>query len=208
MTLKQLTVALVIFLSAACNSETGATTATGLSTDGTNEQSLELVNVRFETTLGNFTVELNADRAPATVANFLQYIDDGFYNGTIFHRVIPGFMVQGGGFTADMQQKQTRDPIQNEADNGLPNRVGSIAMARTGDPHSATAQFFINVKDNTFLNHRGKNPAAWGYTVFGKVTDGMDTINAIELVVTGNRGRHQNVPVEPVIIERVARVAE
>lgn len=208
MPLKQLTVALVIFLSTACNSETGATTEPAMSTHGANESSRELVNVRFETTLGDFTVELNADRAPATVENFLQYVDDGFYNDTIFHRVIPGFMVQGGGFTEAMQQKQTRDPIQNEADNGLPNTTGSIAMARTNNPHSATAQFFINVKNNHSLNHKGKTQAAWGYAVFGKVTDGMDTINAIELVDTGNRGRYQNVPTEPVIIERVSRVAE
>lgn len=166
------------------------------------------INVLFETTVGNFTVELNAEKAPITVANFLQYVDDGFYDSTIFHRVINGFMVQGGGFTSDLSQKKTRDPITNEADNGLINAIGTIAMARTAAPHSATAQFYINVEDNEFLNHKNKNPAGWGYAVFGKVTEGMKTIDAIKQVATHRQGLHANVPIKPIIIERASRVSE
>lgn len=162
--------------------------------------------VRMETSKGAIVIELAADKAPQTVENFLAYVRDGFYDGTIFHRVIPGFMIQGGGFTADMEQKSTRAPIENEADNGLKNTTGAIVMARTSNPHSATAQFFINVNDNAFLNHTAKNSQGWGYAVFGEVVEGMDVINAIVEVPTGNRGPHQNVPVEPVVIESVTLV--
>lgn len=162
--------------------------------------------VKLETTLGDITIELNLDAAPETSRNFLDYVESGFYSGTVFHRVIDGFMIQGGGMDRDMQQKSTNAPIQNEADNGLGNDTGTIAMARTSDPHSASAQFFINVKDNDFLNHSSKTPQGWGYCVFGKVTDGMDTVNAIKGVKTGNSGGHQDVPLEPVEILTAAVV--
>ncbi len=162
--------------------------------------------VKLETTLGDITIELNLDAAPETSRTFLNYVESGFYSGTVFHRVIDGFMIQGGGMDRDMQQKSTNAPIQNEADNGLGNDTGTIAMARTSDPHSASAQFFINVKDNDFLNHSSKTPQGWGYCVFGKVTDGMDTVNAIKGVKTGNAGGHQDVPVEPVEILTAAVV--
>ena len=154
--------------------------------------------VEIKTNMGNIVLELYPDKAPKTVENFVQYVKDGFFKGTIFHRVIPGFMIQGGGFSADLAQKQTRAPIQNEAGNGLKNDTGTIAMARTNDPHSATAQFFINVKDNQMLDFTSGNP---GYAVFGKVSKGMDVVNKIEAVQTGNRGGHQNVPVKPIVIE-------
>jgi peptidyl-prolyl cis-trans isomerase B (cyclophilin B) len=161
------------------------------------------VTVEMKTNHGTIVLELYADKAPETVANFVQYAKDGFYNGTIFHRVIPGFMIQGGGFEPGMQQKQTRAPIKNEADNGLKNDAGTIAMARTSDPNSATAQFFINVKDNEFLNYRSPTPQGWGYCVFGKVVEGMDVVHDIEHVATGNRAGHQDVPVDDVVIESV-----
>jgi peptidyl-prolyl cis-trans isomerase B (cyclophilin B) len=156
------------------------------------------------TTVGPITIELDADSAPKTVENFLSYVAGGFYDGTIFHRVIDNFMIQGGGFTADMEQKSTQAPIENEANNGLKNQRGTIAMARTQDPHSATAQFFINVQDNDFLNHTGENMQGWGYAVFGKVTDGEDVLDKIRGVQTGSQAGHQDVPVEPIIIESVA----
>lgn len=156
--------------------------------------------VRLSTTMGEIVLELNAEKAATTVSNFVQYVEDEFYNGTIFHRVIDEFMIQGGGLEADMNKKPTRQPIKNEADNGLSNVVGSIAMARTGDPHSATAQFFINVKDNDFLDHRSPSPDGWGYCVFGLVVEGMDTVNAIKAVATSSQGSMQDVPVEPVAI--------
>lgn len=159
--------------------------------------------ITLHTTLGDITLELDFERAPKTAANFQQYAEDGFYEGTIFHRVIDGFMIQGGGMTADMQEKQTRESIQNEADNGLENTVGTVAMARTMEPHSATAQFFINVQDNGFLNHKSKDTQGWGYCVFGKVVDGMDIVEKIKSVKTGNASFHQDVPVEPVVIEKV-----
>ncbi|HTF86048.1 MAG TPA: peptidylprolyl isomerase [Cellvibrio sp.] len=159
--------------------------------------------ITLHTNHGDIVIELDFDKAPKTAANFKQYAEEGFYNGTIFHRVIDGFMVQGGGMTEDMEQKKTRAPIENEADNGLKNVTGSLAMARTNDPHSATAQFFINVKDNSFLNHSSKSAQGWGYCVFGKVTEGMDVVNKIKGVKTGNKGFHQDVPVEPVVIEKV-----
>ena len=159
--------------------------------------------ITLHTNYGDIVIELDFDKAPNTAANFKQYAEEGFYNGTIFHRVIDGFMVQGGGMTEDMEQKKTRDQIQNEADNGLKNVEGTLAMARTGDPHSATGQFFINVKDNSFLNHTAKTSQGWGYCVFGKVTDGMDIVNKIKAVKTGSKGHHQDVPKEAVIIQNV-----
>ena len=165
-------------------------------------------HILMTTTVGPMTLELDADNAPKTVENFLSYVSDGFYDGTIFHRVINNFMVQGGGFTADMEQKATQAPIENEANNGLKNGRGTIAMARTQDPHSATAQFFINVQDNDFLNHTGENMQGWGYAVFGKVTEGEDVLDKIRCVQTGNQAGHQDVPVEPIIIESVTVIAD
>ncbi len=159
--------------------------------------------ITLHTNYGDIAIELDFDNAPNTAANFKEYAESGFYNGTIFHRVIDGFMIQGGGMDENMQQKETRAAIENEADNGLKNDQGTLAMARTNDPHSATAQFFINVKDNDFLNHSGKNAQGWGYCVFGKVTDGMDVVEKIKNVPTGSRGFHQDVPVDAVIIEKV-----
>jgi peptidyl-prolyl cis-trans isomerase B (cyclophilin B) len=153
--------------------------------------------------MGDITLELDAEKAPKTVANFLQYARDGFYDGTIFHRVISNFMIQGGGMTPDMAQKATRAPVENEANNGLKNKTGTIAMARTNDPHSATAQFFINVTDNGFLDHSAPTAQGWGYAVFGKVTSGMDVVEKIKAVATGSKGFHQDVPKEAVTIERV-----
>jgi peptidyl-prolyl cis-trans isomerase B (cyclophilin B) len=158
--------------------------------------------VALETSKGRIVVELYPDKAPKTVANFLQYVKSGHYNGVIFHRVIDGFMIQTGGFTSDMTQKSTQPPIPNEADNGLRNDRGTLAMARTADPNSASAQFFINTVNNDSLNHRGKTPQGWGYTVFGKVVEGMDVVDQIAKVRTGNKGGHQNVPVEPVVIQK------
>ena len=165
-------------------------------------------HILMTTTVGPMTLELDADNAPKTVENFLSYVSSGFYDGTIFHRVIDNFMVQGGGFTADMEQKATLAPIENEANNGLKNAYGTIAMARTQDPHSATAQFFINVQDNDFLNHTGENMQGWGYTVFGKVTEGEDVLDKIRCVKTGSQAGHQDVPVEPIIIESVTIIGD
>jgi len=162
--------------------------------------------LRFETSLGNFTVELNEKEAPISVKNFLRYVDDKHYDGTIFHRVIPGFMIQGGGMEVGMGEKDTRDPIKNEAKNGLKNARGTLAMARTNVVDSATAQFFINLKDNDFLNHAPGGPSAYGYAVFGKVTEGMDVIDKIAKVKTGVRRPHADVPVEDVVITSVRRV--
>lgn len=156
--------------------------------------------ITLKTNMGDIVLELDHEKAPKTCENFEQYVRDGHYDGTIFHRVISNFMIQGGGFLPDMMQKATRDPIENEANNGLANSAGSIAMARTMAPHSATAQFFINVKDNGFLDHPGQD--GWGYCVFGKVTSGMDVLEKIRTVETTNRAGHSDVPVEPVIIEK------
>lgn len=164
--------------------------------------------VKLETSLGEITLELYPDKAPATVANFLQYVKDGFYNGTIFHRVINGFMIQGGGFDADLSQKPTREPIKNEADNGLTNDAYTIAMARTMDPDSATAQFFINVVDNKMLNHTAKTAQGWGYAVFGKVVKGKEVVDKIKAVASTTKGMYQNVPVEPVTIIKATVVQE
>ena len=177
--------------------------------------------VKLETSMGDILVRLDARKAPMTTANFLEYVKAGQYDGTIFHRVIPGFMIQGGdpegtgmggpgygikGETASLREKTTRAPIKNEADNGLRNRKYTIAMARTSDPHSATAQFFINVKDNSFLDHRSKDPQGWGYAVFGKVIRGQDVVDQIAAVKTGSRGYYEDVPMQPVIIKRATIV--
>ncbi|WLW52224.1 peptidylprolyl isomerase [Streptomyces sp. SX92] len=157
--------------------------------------------VELTTNFGRIVLELNDAEAPKTAENFLSYVRAGHYDGTIFHRVINGFMVQGGGFTADMKQKPTQAPIQNEADNGLKNTEYTVAMARTGDPHSATAQFFINVSDNDFLNHTSKDMRGWGYAVFGRVTEGQDVVDRMKAVRTGSKGGHQDVPTETLVIE-------
>ncbi len=162
--------------------------------------------VKLETSMGEITLELYPDKAPATVANFLQYVKDGFFDGTIFHRVISTFMVQGGGFDAQMNQKPTKAPIKNEADNGLKNEIYTVAMARTMVPDSATAQFFINLADNQFLNHTAKTPQGWGYAVFGKVVKGQDVVDKIKAVPTTTKGMHQNVPVDAVTIVKATVV--
>lgn len=156
--------------------------------------------VKLQTNYGDITLTLFADKAPKTVENFLAYVNEGFYDNTIFHRVIDGFMIQGGGFEPGMAQKAVKAPVNNEANNGVANNKGTIAMARTNDPHSATAQFFINVGDNSFLNFRSESSDGWGYCVFAEVTDGMDVVNKIKTVKTGNAGHHQDVPVEDVVI--------
>ena len=158
--------------------------------------------VKFTTTLGEIIIQLNTEKAPVSSANFLTYVNESFYNGTIFHRVIPGFMAQGGGFDTSFNQKAVHAPIKNEADNGLTNSRGTIAMARTNDPNSATAQFFINYKDNSFLNHTSPTPSGWGYAVFGKVIEGMDVVDAMAKQATGNRGGHQDVPKTDIVIEK------
>ena len=180
----------------------GFVPAVGYSTEK-QTKGVGMVTVKMETSMGDITLELDAEKAPDTVANFVEYANSGFYDGTIFHRVIANFMIQGGGFDSDMKQKKTREPIKNEAANGLKNDTGTIAMARTNDPNSATAQFFINVKDNGFLNHTAPSGQGWGYAVFGKVTDGMDVVHAIEKVDTTIRSGMQDVPAETVVINKV-----
>jgi len=178
--------------------------ATGLTQDNsTSKQGANMVTVTMETNKGVITLELDREKAPDSVKNFVTYAKSGHYDGTIFHRVIPGFMIQGGGFDTSMKQKDTNPPIKNEAANGLKNDKGTVAMARTNVPDSATSQFFINVKDNDFLNHTSPTPQGWGYAVFGKVTDGMDVVESIENVSTANKGGQQDVPVSDVIIEKV-----
>jgi peptidyl-prolyl cis-trans isomerase B (cyclophilin B) len=162
--------------------------------------------IKLQTTHGDITIELDAAKAPKTAANFEQYVKDGHYDGTIFHRVIDGFMIQGGGFAPGMKQKDTRDPVENEAKNGLKNDHYTIAMARTSDPHSASAQFFINTANNDFLNHSAPTPQGWGYCVFGKVTAGMEVVDKIGKVRTGSSGFHQDVPVEDVVIQKATVV--
>ena len=162
--------------------------------------------VVLDTSKGEIVIELFADKAPETVQNFLEYVDAKFYDGTIFHRVIPNFMIQGGGFSAGMNQKSTNDPIENEADNGLKNLRGTIAMARTSDPHSATGQFFINNVDNDFLNFKSKTPQGWGYAVFGKVVEGIEVVDAISAVKTKTEGMYQDVPAEAVVINSAKRL--
>ena len=163
--------------------------------------------ITLHTNFGDIKLELDFDKAPKTAANFVEYVKAGHYDGTVFHRVIDNFMIQGGGFEAGMKQKETRDPIENEADNGLKNEAGTIAMARTMDPHSASAQFFINVADNSFLNHTSKTSQGWGYAVFGRVVEGLDVINRIKGVPTTRKSGHQDVPAEDVIITK-ATLAE
>lgn len=158
----------------------------------------------MQTNKGDIVIELNQEKAPKTVENFLSYVEKSFYDGTIFHRVIPNFMIQGGGFTPDMEQKETAGQIENEADNGLANEKGSIAMARTMEPHSATCQFFINTKDNAFLDFQAKTPQGWGYCVFGKVVEGLNVVEDIEAVETGSMGFHQDVPTETIVIESLS----
>ena len=173
----------------------------------TAEEEGDKPRVALETSEGRIVLELDSAKAPGTVESFLGYVESGFYDGTIFHRVIPDFMVQGGGFTPDMDLKPTRGPIRNEADNGLRNDRGTVAMARKGDPHSATAQFFINNVDNAYLNHTAKTPQGWGYTVFGRVIEGMEVVDRISAVRTGRTNRGMtNVPLEPVLIESARRV--
>lgn len=164
--------------------------------------------VQFETTKGNIIIQLDAEKAPKSVENFLTYVNSGHYDGTIFHRVIPNFMIQGGGFDVEMNQKPTNNPIENEANNGLKNVKGSISMARTSVPHSATAQFFINVVDNAMLDFTSESPQGWGYAVFGQVTEGLDIVLTIEEVATGTNGMHQNVPLEPIVIQKASVVTE
>jgi len=158
--------------------------------------------VKMTTSAGVIEIELFAEDAPLSTENFRRYVSQGYFDGLVFHRVIPGFMVQGGGFEPGMRQKKTEDPIQNEADNGLKNDRGTLSMARTSDPHSATSQFFINLKDNDFLDHKGKNPNGWGYAVFGKVVNGMDVVDQIAQVPTGNNAGHGDVPLQDVVIEK------
>lgn len=168
--------------------------------DGATAQRSECM-VTLHTSEGDIVIELYRDKAPKTTENFLEYVRSGHYDGTIFHRVIDGFMVQGGGMDAEMKERETRDPIENEADNGVKNEPYTLAMARTQDPHSATSQFFINVADNQFLNHKSKTPQGWGYAAFGKVVKGQDVVDTIKQVPTGRKGFHDDVPVSPVIIE-------
>ena len=202
-------VALAMVFMSACSAEINSTQnsiiteTAATATVATLDSATDSPSVVFETSAGNFTVQLNAEAAPLSVANFLQYVENGFYNGTIFHRVISNFMIQGGGFTVDMTKKSTRTPIINEADNGLKNKVGTIAMARTNAPHSATSQFFINVEDNSSLNHRAKNSRGWGYAVFGEVTEGLSVVEAIKTVPVGPRAGHQHMPLETIIIQRI-----
>jgi peptidyl-prolyl cis-trans isomerase B (cyclophilin B) len=176
------------------------------STAGEKEPQVNNPVVLMKTSLGDIKIELWADKAPETVKNFLSYVDDKHYDGTIFHRVIANFMIQGGGMTPDMKEKKTKAPVKNEAGPGLDNKRGTLAMARTNDPHSATAQFFINVADNDFLNHKEKSTRGWGYCVFGKVTEGMDVVDKIKAVATKTVGPHEDVPVTPVVIQSVTRV--
>lgn len=163
----------------------------------------ELIMVKIHTNFGTIGLTMFADKAPVTVENFLSYAREGFYDNTIFHRIISGFMIQGGGFEPGLEQKPTKDPIKNEANNGLANNKGTVAMARTNEPHSATCQFFINLTDNSFLNFRGESPDGWGYCVFAQVSEGMDVVEKIKSVKTGNAGFHQDVPLEDVVIEKV-----
>ncbi len=211
LTLNNVLIAFVSFfiLLSGCNAQEATTTAK--SNKDTNTKNMKSTGekmsvIKLETNKGTITLELDAEKAPQTVANFVDYVEKGFYDGLIFHRVIPNFMIQGGGMNPDMSEKPNGSPIKNEANNGLKNDRGTIAMARTQDPHSATSQFFINLKDNDFLNHTSESPAGWGYAVFGKVTDGMDVVDEIAKVKTGNHGPHGDVPLEPVVIKKATVV--
>jgi cyclophilin family peptidyl-prolyl cis-trans isomerase len=176
------------------------TTTTSFATE--KKMSDSQTKIKLTTNLGAIVIQLNPEKAPLSSENFLTYVKEGFYNGTIFHRVIPGFMAQGGGFDTAFNQKAVHAPIKNEADNGLANSRGTLAMARTGDPHSATAQFFINYKDNSFLNHTSPTPSGWCYAVFAEVVEGMDVVDAMAKVATGNRGGHQDVPKTDIVVEK------
>lgn len=197
-------VALAVSLSSSVVAASTAYATSSTTKEGTSMSTNPRVSM--QTSQGTILIELNAEKAPKTVENFLAYVKDGFYDGTIFHRVISGFMVQGGGFDANMKQKATNAPVENEANNGLKNNKYTLAMARTADPHSATAQFFINVADNDFLNFTSPTPNGWGYAVFGEVVEGTEVVDAIKAVKTGNRGFHQDVPVEAVVIEKATIV--
>jgi len=186
-------------------SQSSSTSPTG-STMNQTATTTTTPRVKLQTSMGDITIALNADKAPKSVENFLGYVRDGFYDNTVFHRVIDGFMIQGGGFEAGLKQKTTRAPVENEASNGLKNARYTLAMARTNDPHSATAQFFINVANNDFLNHSAPTAQGWGYAVFGEVVEGMEVVDTIKGVKTGNKGFHQNVPVEDVVIVRATIV--
>lgn len=200
---------LIPFLLTACTFVEPAEAATKARKAAKTMSEPKPLQVKFETSQGNFVVQLDKAKAPVTVENFLTYVKEGFYNGTIFHRVIPGFMAQGGGFSTDYQQKPTKAPIKIEADNGLPNKRGSIAMARTGDPNSATAQFFINFIDNGFLNYKSPTPQGWGYTVFGEVVEGMDVIDGFGKIPTGSGGIFPtDVPKTPIVINKASVVSE
>lgn len=164
--------------------------------------------IKMTTSLGEIEIELYPEEAPVTVKNFIEYVESGFFDGTIFHRVISGFVVQGGGFTADMQQKETRAPIENEADNGLKNTIGALSMARTPNPNSATSQFFINLVDNAFLDFTAKTQQGWGYAVFAKVTSGMEVVHEMAKASTGNVGGHSDVPIEPIVVEKAEVISE
>ena len=185
------------------NTETPDKPDTSLNSNASKTKGTKTMKISMKTSLGTVIMELYPEKAPITVKNFVQYVESGHFNGTIFHRVIPGFMIQGGGFEPGMKQRDVGKPIKNEADNGLVNEVGTIAMARTPDPDSATAQFFINVKDNAFLNYTAPTSQGWGYCVFGKVIEGMDVVHQIEKVATDSAGMHQDVPIEDVIIEEM-----
>ncbi|MEL7060773.1 MAG: peptidylprolyl isomerase [Acidobacteriota bacterium] len=184
----------------------GVTLLSALAASNASAESSDAPRVLFTTNHGDILVELYPEAAPQTVENVLSYVDDGFYAGTVFHRVIPGFMIQGGGFDADLRKKSTRAPVQNEADNGLLNDRGTLAMARTNDPHSATAQFFVNLVDNSYLNFQSKTTRGWGYTVFGRVLEGMEVVDAIAGVKTTTRAGMRDVPAETVVIETATRV--
>jgi peptidyl-prolyl cis-trans isomerase B (cyclophilin B) len=173
-----------------------------------NQQMENKIMIKLSTSMGEITLELDDENAPITVKNFLSYVDSGHYDNTIFHRVIPGFVIQGGGLAPGMQEKRTGTPIQNEADNDLKNLTGAICMARTNDPHSATSQFFINLKDNYFLDHTEKTESGWGYAVFGRVVTGMEVVEQIAAVETGNVGHHSDVPLEDVVLEKAERVTD
>lgn len=192
--------ALLAISVSACAAQNEPKTETAAATKPTTTASMPRVNL--STNMGDIVVELNPEKAPLSSANFIEYVNSGHYNGTIFHRVIDNFMIQGGGFDQNMQQKPTRAPIQNEANNGLKNTRGTIAMARTNAPHSASSQFFINVSDNAFLNHTSPTPQGWGYTVFGTVVSGMDVVDKIKAVQTTGIGGHQNVPTQPIVINQ------
>ncbi len=197
------TMSFLVLLLTACSADKTTSVEATNATQSNGDKMAANPQVKIETTLGDITLELDAKNAPISTENFITYVKSGHYDGTIFHRVIPNFMVQGGGMNPDMSEKPSKASIQNEANNGLKNDKGTVAMARTNDPHSASAQFFINIKDNDFLNFRSEDMQGWGYAVFGKVVDGMDVVDKIEKVQTGDTGFHQDVPQDPIILNKV-----